>query len=106
MPTANRRLEEELSGLKATVETLREDLAARFSSLGDAAADQIMTRGRAAVGRAAEQASDLWDDAAREASRRGRKGAAALEQRIEESPFLSVLIAFGLGIVIGRLISR
>jgi ElaB/YqjD/DUF883 family membrane-anchored ribosome-binding protein len=68
--------------------------------------DELMTRGRAAVGRAADRANDLWDDASNEATRRGRKGAVALEQQIQERPFISVLIAFGIGVVIGGLISR
>jgi ElaB/YqjD/DUF883 family membrane-anchored ribosome-binding protein len=55
------------------------------------------------VGRAA---SDLWDDASNEATRRGRKGAVALGHQIEGRPFISVLIAFSIGVVIGGLISR
>jgi ElaB/YqjD/DUF883 family membrane-anchored ribosome-binding protein len=106
MATANRSLEEEFDALKAALEALRKDISSRFNSFGDATADELMTRGRragAAVGRAA---SDLWDDASNEASRRGRKGAVALGHRIEERPFVSVVIAFGIGLVIGGLISR
>jgi ElaB/YqjD/DUF883 family membrane-anchored ribosome-binding protein len=47
-----------------------------------------------------------WDDATNEASRRGREGAAAVEHQIEERPFISVLMAFGIGVVIGKLINR
>lgn len=109
MAAADRNLEEEFDALKAGVDTLRKDISSLVSSFGDAATDEIKTRGRrarAAVGRATDRAGEVWDDATNEASRRGREGAAALEQRIEERPFISVLVAFGIGMVIGRLISR
>jgi ElaB/YqjD/DUF883 family membrane-anchored ribosome-binding protein len=106
MATANRSMEEEFDALKAALESLRKDITSRLNSFGDSTTDEIMTRGRragAAVGRAA---SDLWDDASNEATRRGRKGAVALGHQIEGRPFISVLIAFGIGVVIGGLISR
>jgi ElaB/YqjD/DUF883 family membrane-anchored ribosome-binding protein len=53
-----------------------------------------------------DRAGAVWDDATNEASRRGRKGVATLEQQIEERPFISVLVAFGIGVVIGKLINR
>jgi ElaB/YqjD/DUF883 family membrane-anchored ribosome-binding protein len=48
----------------------------------------------------------VWDDATNEASRRGREGIAAVEQQIEERPFISVLLAFVIGVLIGKLINR
>jgi ElaB/YqjD/DUF883 family membrane-anchored ribosome-binding protein len=109
MAAANRNLEEEFDALKAGVDTLRKDISSLVSSFGDAATDEVRTRGRrarAAVGRVTDRAGEVWDDATNEASRRGREGVAALEQRIEERPFISVLVAFGIGMVIGRLINR
>jgi ElaB/YqjD/DUF883 family membrane-anchored ribosome-binding protein len=53
-----------------------------------------------------DRAGEVWDDATKEASRRGREGVAAVEQQIEERPFISVLVAFGIGLVIGKLINR
>jgi ElaB/YqjD/DUF883 family membrane-anchored ribosome-binding protein len=53
-----------------------------------------------------DRASGVWDDATNEASRRGREGVAAVEHQIEERPFISVLVAFGIGLVIGKLINR
>jgi ElaB/YqjD/DUF883 family membrane-anchored ribosome-binding protein len=58
------------------------------------------------VGRATDRAGEVWDDATNEASRRGREGVAAVTQQIEERPFISVLVAFGIGVVIGKLINR
>jgi ElaB/YqjD/DUF883 family membrane-anchored ribosome-binding protein len=109
MAAANRNLEQEFDALKAGVDTLRKDISSLVSSFGDAATDEVRTRGRrarAAVGRVTDRAGEVWDDATNEASRRAREGVAALEQRIEERPFISVLVAFGIGMVIGRLINR
>jgi ElaB/YqjD/DUF883 family membrane-anchored ribosome-binding protein len=109
MAAANRNLEEEFDALKAGLDTLRKDISSLVSSFGDAATDEVRTRGRrarAAVGRVTDRAGEVWDDATTEASRRGREGAAALEQRIEERPVISVLVAFGIGLVIGKLINR
>jgi ElaB/YqjD/DUF883 family membrane-anchored ribosome-binding protein len=109
MAAADRNLEEELDTLKTDLDTLRKDISSLATSFGDAATDEIRTRGRharAAVGRVTDRAGEVWDDATSEASRRGREGVAALEHQIDERPFLSVLLAFGIGVVIGRLIHR
>ena len=109
MAAANRNLEEEFDALKAGVDMLRKDISSLVSSFGDAATDEVRTRGRrarAAVGRATERAGEVWDDATNEASRRGREGVAAVKQQIEERPVISLLVAFGVGLVIGKLINR
>jgi ElaB/YqjD/DUF883 family membrane-anchored ribosome-binding protein len=109
MAAADRNLEEEFDTLKAGLDTLRKDIGSLVSSFGDAATDEVKTRGRrahAAVGRATDRAAEVWDDATNQVSRRGRQGVAAVEQQIEERPFISVLVAFGIGLVIGKLINR
>jgi ElaB/YqjD/DUF883 family membrane-anchored ribosome-binding protein len=108
MAAANRNLGEEFDSLKAGVDALRKEISSLVGSLGDAATDEVATRGgraRAAVGRMTDRAGEVWDDATNEASRRGREGAAAVEHRIEERPFISVLVAFGIGVVVGKLIN-
>lgn len=109
MTAANRNLEEEVDTLKADLDTLRKDISSLVSSFGDAAIDEVKTggrRARAAVGRVTDRAGEVWDDATNEASRRGREGIAAVEQQIEERPFISLLMAFGIGLVIGKLSNR
>jgi len=109
MAATHRNLEEEFDTLKASLDTLRKDISSLVSSFGDAATGEVRTRrrrARAAVGRATDRAGEVWDDATNEASRRGREGVAAVEQQIEERPFISVLVAFGIGLVIGKLINR
>ena len=78
--------------------------SARSSVPSEIATDEVKTRGRharAAVGRATDRAGEVWDDATNEASRRGREGVAAVKQQIEERPVISLLVAFGVGLVIG-----
>jgi ElaB/YqjD/DUF883 family membrane-anchored ribosome-binding protein len=108
MAAANRHLEEEFDALKAGLDTLSNDISSRVNSFGDAhrRSQDAGRRARVAVGRLTDRAGEVWDDATNEASRRGREGAAALEQQIEERPFISVLVAFGIGVMIGRLINR
>jgi ElaB/YqjD/DUF883 family membrane-anchored ribosome-binding protein len=109
MATANRNLEEEFDALKAGLDTLRNDISSRVNSFGEAATDEVRTRGRrarAAMGRVTGRAGEVWDDATDEASRRGREGVAAVKQQIEERPVISLLVALGIGLVIGKLINR
>ena len=106
MAVAKRNLEDELDTVKADLDTLRKGISSLVSSFGDAATDEVKTRGRrarAAVGRVTDRAGEVWDDVANEASRRGREGVAAVGQQIEERPFISLLTAFGIGLVIGKL---
>jgi ElaB/YqjD/DUF883 family membrane-anchored ribosome-binding protein len=109
MAAANRNLEEEFDTLKTGLDTLRKDISSLVNSFGDTATDEVKTRGRrarTAVGRVTDRAGEVWDDAANEASRRGRAGVAAVEQQIEERPFISLLLAFGVGLLICKLLDR
>ena len=108
MAAANRNLEEELDTLKAGLDTLRKDISSLVSSFGDTATDEVKTPGDVPAPRWAvtDRASEVWDDATNEANRRGREGVAAVEHQIEERPFISVLVAFVIGVVIGKLINR
>ncbi len=106
MAVAKRNLEDEFDMLKAELDTLRKGISSLVSSFGDAATDEVKTRGqraRAAVGRASDRAGEVWDDVANEVSRRGREGVDVVGQQIEERPFISILAAFGVGLLIGRL---
>jgi ElaB/YqjD/DUF883 family membrane-anchored ribosome-binding protein len=47
----------------------------------------------------------LGADMTRDPARQHDHGAAAVEHQIEQRPFISVLVAFGVGVVIGKLIN-
>ena len=109
MAVAKRNLEDELDTVKAELDTLRQGISSLVSSFGDAATDEVKTSGRRvrkAVGRVTDRAGEVWDDVANQASRRGREGVAAVGRQIEARPFISLLAAFGIGVVIGKLSSR
>lgn len=94
------------------LEQLREDLAALrkdFSTLGKDflsatkhGANSATDAARAEAHRRLEQIGDAWDDA------KDRSSAAKhqVERRIEDHPLASVMIALGVGVVIGKLIDR
>ena len=105
MAATERSLDKEFDALRADMEALRKDLGSLLAAVGDGATDEFRSRGRRARG-AAERAGATIGEAAEEAQRRGAEGLAALEQRIEDRPLGSVLIAFGVGLLIGKLLQR
>jgi ElaB/YqjD/DUF883 family membrane-anchored ribosome-binding protein len=105
----NRNLEAEFDALRGDLDHLRKDVSSLVGSLGAAASDEIRRggrRARAVAGRAFDRAGEGVSDAAEEIRRRGRQGLSAAEERIEEHPFTSVLVALGIGLLIGRLLMR
>ncbi|MGP1310139.1 MAG: DUF883 family protein [Phycisphaerales bacterium] len=96
----------------AEIDQLRADLAALrkdFSTLGKDVltatrhgAESASEAARAEAQRRLEQLGDAWEGA------RDRSVAAKhdVERRIEEHPLASVMIALGVGVVIGKLIDR
>lgn len=86
--------DKDMEDLKAQVEALRADLAGISESLknlgGDAASE-----GRERIRRAAEQARG-----------KARDTIGALESEIEDRPLTSLLTAFGIGFVLGKLLDR
>ena len=87
-------LREDLEALRTDLHTLKNDLR---TLVGDSA--QV---GRHAASQAREKAKEVYQTA----KAKGREATEALEEKIEENPFMSVGIAFGVGLAIGALISR
>jgi ElaB/YqjD/DUF883 family membrane-anchored ribosome-binding protein len=102
---ASRNLEAELDTLKGEFDRLRKEVG----TFGETALEGIQKgsrRVRAAAGRAVDATSEGLSDAADEVERRGRKGLLAVEHQIEERPVISVLLAFGLGVLFGKFLDR
>ncbi|MGD9536860.1 MAG: YqjD family protein [Alphaproteobacteria bacterium] len=96
--TAQRGKTEELS---EQIEELRREL----STLSDMMSDIIDT----AKGDAEGQVDDLvrkGKRAMRSAARKGKAAISGVETTISDNPWASVAVAFGLGIVLGRLLRR
>lgn len=90
--------EDEIKVLKDDLAGLRKDMQTLVKTVGDDA----KARGRETVNKAKAEATHYAD----EAMSRGREGFAAIESQIEERPFTSVLMAFGIGLVVGKLLDR
>jgi len=106
---ATRNLDQELDTLRGDLGKIRDDIAALTRSLSDAAAAEAKAGGarlNQAAHAAAQTAKERAQHFADTARTQGEEGIAALEQRIEQNPFTSVLVAFGVGLVIGKLLDR
>lgn len=106
---ATRNLDQELDTLRADLGKIREDIAALTRTLGDTAAAEVKAGGarlNQAAHAAAQTARERAQRLAETARAQGEEGLAALEDRIEQNPVTSVLVAFGLGLVIGKLLDR
>jgi len=90
--------DDEIKALKEDLAGLRKDMQALVKTVSDDA----RSRGRETVNKARAEAGRYAD----EALSRGRDGMAAIESHIEERPFTSVLMAFGIGLVIGKILDR
>lgn len=102
---AERNLDKEFDALKGDIGKLREDIATLASSIGAIAGEQAGATG-AKVREGAEYVRTQAGEAAARGRARAEQGAQAVEHQIEEHPFTSVAVAFGLGMVVGRLMSR
>lgn len=91
--------------LDAVVEdlaALRRDVAALLGKLNDGAVRGANAAAEDAIGRLGEQADRLYDDVAA----RGGRAARLIGRQVEERPVASLLIAFGLGFALSKLLSR
>lgn len=102
---ATRNLDQELDTLRADLGKIRDDIASLTRSLGEAATAEAKAGGER-LSEAAHAARDRAQRFAESARAQGEEGIAAVERRIEQNPFSSVLIAFGVGLVIGKLLDR
>jgi ElaB/YqjD/DUF883 family membrane-anchored ribosome-binding protein len=94
MATTPRNLESEFDTLKQDLATLRADIGSLVGVLKDEGAAKL-NAAAAQAGVAAGKAVDL-----------GKQGVSELETTIAQRPLSSVLIAFGVGAIIGRITLR
>ena len=88
----------EVQAIKDDVAGLRKDLQTLIKTV----ADDQKAHGKEALDKARAEVNRL----ASEARAKGREGVHALETQIEERPFTSVLVAFGIGLILGKLLDR
>jgi len=102
---ADTNLDKELEALRADMAKLRGDLA----GLADAVKEAGQRRVEGAQESLTELAAALRDEvrgAFGVARDRSKKSVDAVEHTIEERPFLSLLTAFGVGVLLAKLLDR
>ena len=87
--------------LSEQVEELKRELSALSGTIGDMA-----DTGKGAVGEQAERFARKGKKAMRAAMRKGKAAVNGMETTIADNPLASVAVAFGVGIVVGRLLRR
>jgi ElaB/YqjD/DUF883 family membrane-anchored ribosome-binding protein len=93
-----RNLEGEFDVIKDDLVKLREDISKLTATFKEATSETVRDRVGALKGRIDEIAGD--------ARTQSREAMHELADRIEERPLTSVLIAFGVGVLLGRLFDR
>jgi ElaB/YqjD/DUF883 family membrane-anchored ribosome-binding protein len=91
--------------LRADIEALRNDVAAVTKSLGDLArkrADGV----KDAAWSQAEHMRDEFGNIVDDLSTRGRQQVDRLEKEVADRPLFSLITAFGVGLLIGKLLDR
>lgn len=86
--------EKDIHEIKSDVDSLKSDLR----SLTDSLKRQAESQARAGYAKAREAGDKVRHQA--------QQGAAMVEDQIEERPLISVLTAFGVGFLIGKLLDR
>ena len=98
-------VEQEVESLKTAFKQVQADLAELTKLIGELTA-QRAKEGFAEVREASEHVQEKLQKAASNAREIGQSGLSHLEKEVAEKPLASVLIAFGVGWLLGRLGSR
>lgn len=89
---------DDLEDVEDTVADLKEDVSALSEELAGTASDAM----RRTLRRIEDTVADLYDTVAEQGSR----GVEAVERQVDERPWTSLAVAFGLGCLIGLIVGR
>jgi ElaB/YqjD/DUF883 family membrane-anchored ribosome-binding protein len=92
------KAETDLQKLVEDVQALKRDLAA----LAEHSRGTVWAGGADTANAVASEAQRLYDGAAA----KGKRSAEAISAQVEEQPLMSILIAFGIGFLGGRILPR
>lgn len=91
---ATRDTESDAEQLRADLEQIKQDIAALTNTLKGLAADR------------GHQGMDALKSAAAGTEQQAKAAVQSVENQISERPFVSVLMAFGFGLLVGKLLDR
>jgi len=97
------RLQDDVRVLKEDFGQLRTDMADLMQTLVDATKSEAGDARKRLEDEASQRLAQMRDGI-EEARRQGERAAATVEQKIEDRPFLSVVGAFGVGLLVGKLL--
>jgi len=100
---ASRTIEDDLTRLREEFEDLRSRLQDRSDDVRDTASRSLRD-GAKEFRKNYGEARDTVGQALSDVTKQSRDGLATLEHRVEERPLTSLLVAFGIGLVVGRLL--
>ena len=86
-----RTLEKELDALRGEFDKIKEDIKKDIAAIAKSAS---------------RSGTKIYDELKDGAVSRGREGLATVEQQVMERPVTSLLVAFGVGLVLGKLFDR
>ncbi|KZD09657.1 DUF883 family protein [Oceanibaculum pacificum] len=95
----------EIDAIKADLAALRKDIASLTKTVGETASASVDEK----TAQLREKVATMREEIERMAGTakvRGQEGVAAVERHIEDKPLQSMLIAFGAGLLLGKLFDR
>lgn len=104
-----RNYAKEIDAVKDDVGALRSDIEKLIKTLSEdskSRSQQAIDAAKQAAAEYATAAKDTASEYASVAKEKTKVGVAVTEQKIEENPFTSVAAAFGVGLVLGRIMSK
>lgn len=103
------KAQDDYARVKEDLQLLRDDLAALTKTVGDNRSsyaghlkDEISRETRAVL----DQLRKRGDEALSRATETGTKTVESVEHKIEERPFLSIILMFLAGIIVGKMLER
>ena len=105
MATAKARRRAEPASFDTIVDdlgTLKRDLGRLMDQMKNGAVDGASEAAQNLLNQLNERASDIYDNL----SDQGERSVQAISRQVEERPITSLLVAFGAGMIVSRLLSR
>jgi len=105
MATAKARRRVEPASFETIVDdlgTLKRDIGRLMDQMKTGAVDGASEAAQNLLNQLNERASDIYDNL----SDQGERSVKAISRQVEERPITSLLVAFGVGMIVSRLLSR
>jgi len=102
---ANQAVDQELETLRGDLNTLREDVRKLTEDLARAARTGAAVASEEAEAEMKRLRAEL-DELYRRALSRGQASLESIEEQVERNPLTSLAVAFGIGLLLGKLLDR